>query len=517
MSSSDSVRPRLRTGVLVFAAVLWPYVYFFQGGGWNQNARWDLVRALVEQRTFRINTYAQNTYDIAIVFDRTLESPEAVYNEYKLYLDRGWLDDWPVPIYANKPPGLSWAAVPLYVPVCVAERALGVDPGGFWGANVSVHVLTALVVAVPGALLGFWMLRMLRRITPLPPAWCVWVALCGALGTLLWPYATGLYSHTVAAALLFRAWEAVEVAPPADQTYRRAALVGALLGAAVAVEYSAAPVVLLLAVRAVSRWQNRSALVGALLGLAPWVLALGVYHTCLFGSPWTTSYRFQRPHLHPGLPAELFHAPDPRVWLALLVLPHRGLLVTSPVLALGLVGSVAWVIRGRNWVPLAVLAYYLVLTSCWAEWRGGSALGPRYLIPAIPFLMVAIGACRRGWTKWALAVLGPTSIGLMLLGTSVRVEVPDREHLSPAAYVLDRFFTRNNLSTNPQHVTEVSAHPRPGQPAYWPRRFASYNLGELLGLRGRTSLIPLVAGWLILVGTAPVLRRLRRLRRAPHA
>jgi len=513
----EPAQPDRRSGTILFAAVVWAYVYFCQGGGWNQNARWDLVRALVEQQTFRINAYAGNTYDIAVVFDPTLQDPKAVYDEYRLFLDRGWLDQFHLPIYANKPPGLSWAAVPVYVPLYAVERLLGIDPASFWAANVNVHVMTAFVVALPSALLGVWMLIMLRRTTSMPHAWCVWIALCGSLGTLLWPYATGLYSHSVVAALLFRAWMAVETPSAADQTPRRALLIGLLLGAAVAVEYSAAPVVVLLAVRALICWTKRPLLLGwGLLGLAPWAMTLGLYHTCLFGNPWTTSYRFQRPHLYAGLPTDLFHVPDPRVWWALLVLPHRGLLVTSPILVLGIVGSVVGLTK-RNWLPLAVFLYYLLLISCWAEWKGGSALGPRYLVPAVPFLVVATGAVWCRASKWSAVVLGAASIAIMLIGTSVRVEVPDRQEMPPIVYVLNRFFTRNNVSTNPQHVTEISARPRPDQPAHWPRRFASYNLGELMGLHGRASLIPLLAGWLILACTPPVLRRVRRLRRAPHA
>ena len=507
MSRPEPERPDTRTHVVLFAAVFWAYVYFFQGGGWNQNARWDHIRSLVEQRTSRINAYADNTYDIAIVFDPEADDLDTVYSEYRLYLANGWLAHYPLPIYSIKPPALSWAAVPVYVPLYVGQRAVGIDPGGFWAANVNVHVLSAAVVGLPCALLGVWMLGALRRSTSLSARACLWIALCGSLGTLVWPYATGLYSHSVVAALLFRAWMAVEDWGPPSSARRRAVLAGALAGAAVAVEYTAAPIVLLLALRAVTRWHDRSPLAWGLVGMVPWALALGVYHTWLFGNPWTTAYAFQRPHLFPGLPTQLFHGPDPYVWLALLVLPHRGLLVTSPVLVLGLVGSVVCLAKRRNWVPVAVLVSYLLLMSCWSDWKGGSALGPRYLVPAVPFLVVAIAACWTRTVACAAVVLGTMSMAIVLVGTSVRVEVPDQQDMPPIRYVLDRFFVRNHLSTNPQHLGDMSGRPRPNQPAYWPRRFASYNIGELLGLRGRASLLPLVGGWMLLAGVGVVLRR----------
>ena len=41
------------------------YAYFYQAGGWNQNSRFDLVRAVVGQRTLRIDAFQQNTGDKA--------------------------------------------------------------------------------------------------------------------------------------------------------------------------------------------------------------------------------------------------------------------------------------------------------------------------------------------------------------------------------------------------------------------------------------------------------------------
>ena len=50
------MRERLwRPATPLFALVLGAYAYFYQAGGWNQNARFDLVRALVEQGTLTID------------------------------------------------------------------------------------------------------------------------------------------------------------------------------------------------------------------------------------------------------------------------------------------------------------------------------------------------------------------------------------------------------------------------------------------------------------------------------
>ena len=56
---------RIRPLVALFVLVLGFYVYFYQAGGWNQNSRFDLVRALVEQHSSSIDTFHGNTGDKA--------------------------------------------------------------------------------------------------------------------------------------------------------------------------------------------------------------------------------------------------------------------------------------------------------------------------------------------------------------------------------------------------------------------------------------------------------------------
>ena len=80
-------RPEVPLALLVFGV----YSYFYQAGGWNQNSRFDLTRAIVEQGTLSIDAYEGNTGD-------------------KAQREGHWFTD--------KAPGLSVLAVPAYA-VCV--------------------------------------------------------------------------------------------------------------------------------------------------------------------------------------------------------------------------------------------------------------------------------------------------------------------------------------------------------------------------------------------------------------
>ena len=73
---------RIAAGLFFLAFVT--YAYFFNGGGWNQNAHFDLTRAVVEHCSIRIDPYESNTGD-------------------KSYGRQSYL-------FANKPPGASSSA-----------------------------------------------------------------------------------------------------------------------------------------------------------------------------------------------------------------------------------------------------------------------------------------------------------------------------------------------------------------------------------------------------------------------
>ena len=87
---------RRRASLPLFALVFGTYAYFYQAGGWNQNSRFDLTRAIVEQHTLSIDAFQENTGD-------------------KAQRDGHWFTD--------KAPGLSVLAVPAYA--VVHARAAG--------------------------------------------------------------------------------------------------------------------------------------------------------------------------------------------------------------------------------------------------------------------------------------------------------------------------------------------------------------------------------------------------------
>src|SRR3954471_5985547 len=110
--------------------------YFFAGGGWNQNATFDLTRAIVERHTFAIDAYARNTGDVSFAGGH---------------------------VYANKAPALAWLAAIPYAPLYALERSQGADSRNAQLLTINAYLCSLVCVALPGALIPSMLFLYARR------------------------------------------------------------------------------------------------------------------------------------------------------------------------------------------------------------------------------------------------------------------------------------------------------------------------------------------------------------------
>ncbi len=79
---------------LLFATALIAFAYFHQGGGWNANARFAMVRAMVEQRTLAIDSYliytppSDSTRDLRRIVLRNAEYTDLDKTNVLVWLNR---------------------------------------------------------------------------------------------------------------------------------------------------------------------------------------------------------------------------------------------------------------------------------------------------------------------------------------------------------------------------------------------------------------------------------------------
>jgi hypothetical protein len=246
------------------------------------------------------------------------------------------------------------------------------------------------------------------------------------VGTIVMSFASEYFSHVAAAtlgiaafALLFR-----ERSRPdgADAGVPRAAVAAGLCcGLAVTFEYPLGLVGVVLFAYLVSAPRRRFARAaayagGAFLGALPVLL----FNQWAFGSPLEFAYsnavaiQGTTGHVVLGLNSDgFFGITAPKGAAAVdLLFASRGLLVLTPVIAMGIAGAIALrrSFRAEANVILAVCAVYFAYnTGYWLPFGGGTP-GPRFLIPALPFLALGLAVAWKRWPALTLATAVPSTV-----------------------------------------------------------------------------------------------------------
>jgi hypothetical protein len=382
---------------------------------------------------------------------------------------------------------------------------------------------------------------------------------CGAaaLASTAWVFGTnasaysGLFvSHQIVAAFLLGSFFVLhDIRRSWSTSHRRGdlwlALAGFLGGWAAISELAAAPVGLLLFAYIVRVVGARKAAVFVAAATVP-VALFGAYNALCFGSPVRLGYCFVVNPAARAASAHGFlgiHAARPDVLLKLLFSEHRGLLPLSPYLVLAAPGLVAMIrnpaTRREGALCSAVAAYFLALASGYDGWDGGAAMGPRYLVAALPFVTIPTGVVLSkvvrlpGALRVAAASLCATLMLLSVVTCTICVavwpEFPDDIPMvgNPPRLLADKYHPITGF------VFPMFLEGRVGMKCSLPNgaltarvgrgadgtirilppdvdhRDDAYNLGEKLGLQGAHSLLPLMGFWLACAGGLAVMVRAR--------
>jgi hypothetical protein len=490
--------PRPLLFVLLFAS----YAYFYQAGGWNQNSRFDLVRAITNEHTLNIDPFKFSTGDIAFF--------EGHY-------------------YSDKAPGLAFTAAPLVAAARPVMHAFGGDPETLAGLAGLSYLSTVFTAGLFTALAGVCLFTICVELGA-SPAGALFAALTFGLATPIWTLATIFIGHAFSAALLvFALAAACRVGAEPDEMERepsnrmereplmRAAaarfsdvrnglLVGVCAGWATVSDFPAAvPAALLAGLTAVNAWplgRARAArILGALtLGAVACAAVLMAYQYACFGSPFHIAYSSEQGY--EGMQQGVFGVNVPRmIRLRRLIFgDYRGLLPLAPTLAVAPLGLLALMFKGSRARRAAIVSsiiavYYVLLNAGYTYWEGGWSYGPRHLSPAIPFLCIGLATL---WTaaprviRWALAAASAYGAVITLIAVST-MPLPPANIRRPVEEFLLPAFRDGDLALNTQTFASGSvdanfrAHHEPK---------AAFNLGMKLGLDGHASLVPLALAWL---------------------
>jgi hypothetical protein len=478
-------RPELsarRTAVVLALTLFVSYAYFYTAGGWNQNSRFALVRAILEERTLQIDSYKEHTGDRAL---------------------------WNGHFYSDKAPGQSLLAVAPVAIARVGSRAMGVEPRSMreviWTSYVAT-VSTAALLTIAAALGVYW----LSLVWGASRRAAVLATLAYGLASPAWSYATLFIGHGVTAGTLMLAFLCALALPVSRRGPLLAWVSGLLCGFAVLSEFPAAvPVALIVVFAGVGLYTRRKddapRLLGYVIGGGALVaLLLMVYNASAFDSPFRLGYGSEDNSegvamLERGLFG--ITRPSLHVIYEVLIGPYRGLLPLAPAFFMAPLG-LAWLARARDrrWpilIAAAIALAYILLNVSYHFWEGGWFVGPRHLLPGLPFLALGLAPVwdhgrALGRASLLAAVLWGIGINLVVVSTTPQ---PPSNVMSPVSELMWPAFTEGDLSLNHQSYVDFGADP--DRMRHNPDGHAAWNLGELIGLRGLVSLVPLLLVWAI--------------------
>jgi hypothetical protein len=380
-----------RAGLVAILAVTLSYASVAQGSGVNQLAHFSLVRALTHG-TAVVDPYHWETKDLSWY-----------HGHY----------------YSTKAPGLAFLTVgPYYVLDRSGVLGLLSRITGATKTKVAIWVLGLIGAVLPTAVL----LLLLRSVgNELEPGYGTIAAITAGLATLLFPFATLLFDHALAAMLGFAAFA---VLWRAGDRLGLVALSGLLVGLAITSEYPLALVGVAVGLYAIAH-SDRLRRAGAYAaGVAVGVLPLVLYNWWAFGSPSHLSY--ENAILQPGRTGHdvlgantegLFGVSTPQRGVASqLLFGEIGLVTVTPVVVAGVAGLVLlWKKGWRREAALAAALFlaFVVYNSGYATPFGGGTPGPRFLIPMLPFAALGFAAAYRAWPWATLGVALPSAVVML--------------------------------------------------------------------------------------------------------
>lgn len=408
-----------------------------QGLGWAQTSNFALVRALSDG-TAKIDPYKWESRDTSY------------YQGH---------------YYSVKAPGMAFVLLPAYMsleaagaPSLSREMVFNARDGGamrWYRAGVKnkqysnsvsialktrsdienytplVWILGLFACVIPALIL---MLLVRRLGEKLAPGYGTIAAIATGAGTMILPFSTLLFGHVMATLFAFAAFAVLWREREGVSNLPLLVAAGFLGGFAITTEYPLGLAAVILGIYAISRdgfsnlrsVSRRAAAYGG--GAVLGVLPLAAYNLWAFGSLTHMSYKNAiaeqgvTGHDKLGLNDDgFFGITMPTIGNAFdLLFSAKGLFVATPILLLAFAGLYFMRRDGRRaevWVIGAIFASYLIYNAGYWLPFGGGTPGPRFLIPVIPFLGVALAPAFRRLPATSLALLVP-SILVMAAATA---------------------------------------------------------------------------------------------------
>ncbi|MCC6548391.1 hypothetical protein IT570_14630 [Candidatus Sumerlaeota bacterium] len=354
--------------------------------GWNVNTRLALVFAVGELGRLEIDPFHET---------KSLETMDkALFNGH---------------YYSDKIFGVSLLALPFYKMF-----------GDVQSIDDTAWMLKNFCAALPGAVAALLFFLLLVK-TGTPPRWAVAITLFATLGTIWFGYSTVFYPYSLGICCALGALHVLFFPPAGRITPLNSASVGFLLGYTLLCDLIFAMLVAGIALvwlmrladqigvvgmRAFAQMRGQRIratkaaffiLIGGIAGAAPLVLFAAYCHS-IFGS-FSVPYQYEvSDRFREGMSAGIMGVTAPRIDVLWFITfhPYRGIFYWSPIMLAAIAGCIVATRqygkrRVIGWLGLYAFLAYLLFNAGYYMWWGGWCMGPRFLLPALPFALLGLG------------------------------------------------------------------------------------------------------------------------------
>ncbi|MEW6557245.1 MAG: hypothetical protein AB1349_07815 [Elusimicrobiota bacterium] len=337
----------------IFFILLVSYLLFYQPfSDVNERSRLALTYSIVNYHTFNIDNYHTYTID------------KAFYNGH---------------YFCDKAPGISLIAVPVFAVLKFAGLPSSPSP-------VVRQVLSFIFSAIPTIILVFYLYKFLCQLNVNETTAKI-VILGYSLATLAFPFSLVFYPYQLVSCLVFISFYFV-------YNKKKYFLSGLICGLAIISEYTVLPVIFFIFVYIF--FTNRRQTGIFVISIIPFILLNMVYNKICFDNFFTIGYCYEfwksfNTEMSKGLfGISRFSFSN---FYQITVSPYRGLFFYSPWLVLTFFGIKKFYKNFRQEFILfsAIVIYFFILGASYWSPCGGTIVGPRILVPMLPFFIVFAG------------------------------------------------------------------------------------------------------------------------------
>ena len=372
----DYINKKLSTRFLIFFSIflIFTLTTSFDRQGTNPGSRFMLTKAVAKYGQLSINEDDMKFYS---------GMDYAVYNEK---------------IYSDKPPGLSFLAVPFYLlGDFIYKLGIPFPKSGAYnyvGDGYAYFLITIFLCIISAY--GSLKLYDISNLLGFKSRTSLLLSYIFSFGTIYWVYASSMFSHSTTAAFLIVSVYYI-IKSFLNSSYKNLFISGIFLGISVTIEHSVLFLLPVFYIYAILKTYHTSKFLSIIkklvifsIPIVVFASLLGLYNYLAFGNPLTSSYQFST-----FKATQNFNQPIGQGLYMLLFSTWRGIFFYSPILLLMFIGSLQMYKKysTETLFFITLIAIIPLFFSAYSYGSGGLAYGPRHLIHVIGFMVLLIGPC----------------------------------------------------------------------------------------------------------------------------